>query len=54
MRRSLAPIESGAIAPDRMTTHRFPYTRAPEAFHLLHDRPNQTLGVLLHWDIGEN
>ena len=52
-RRALALIESGAITPDRMTTHRFPYTRAPEAFHLLHDHPNQTLGVLLHWDIDE-
>ena len=50
----LALIESGAIGnPDRMTTHRFPYTRAPEAFHLLHDHPDQTLGVLLDWDVEE-
>ena len=53
-RRALALIESGAIQPDRMTTHRFPYTQAPEAFHLLHDHPDQTLGVLLHWDIEES
>ena len=52
-RRALALIESGAINPDRMTTHRFPYTQAPQAFHLLHDHPHQTLGVLLHWDIDE-
>ena len=37
-----------------MTTHRFPYTRAPEAFHLLHDHTDQTLGVLLDWDVEEN
>ena len=51
MERSLALIESGAINPDCMTTHRFPYTRAPAAVRLLHDHPHQTLGVLLHWDI---
>ena len=53
-RRALALIESGAIDTDRMTTHRFPYTRAPEAFHLLHDHTDQTLGVLLDWDVEEN
>ena len=52
-RRALALIESGAIGTNRMTTHRFPYTRAPEAFHLLHDHPHQTLGVLLDWDVEE-
>ena len=53
-RRALALIESGAIDTDRMTTHRFPYTRAPEAFHLLHDHTDQTLGVLLDWDVEED
>ena len=53
-RRALALIESGAIDTNRMTTHRFPYTRAPEAFHLLHDHPDQTLGVLLDWDIEDS
>ena len=53
-RRALALLESGAINADRMTTHHFPYTRAPEAFHLLHDHTDQTLGVLLDWDVEEN
>ena len=53
-RRALALIESGAIDTNRMTTHRFPYTQAPEAFHLLHDHTDQTLGVLLDWDVEEN
>ena len=51
--RALALLESGAINPDRMTTHHFPYTRAPQAYHLLHDHTDQTLGVLLDWDIDE-
>ena len=53
-RRALALIESGAIDTNRMTTHRFPYTRAPEAFHLLHDHTDRTLGVLLDWDIEDS
>ena len=40
-RRAWILIESAAIQPDRMTTHRFPYTRAPAAFHLLHDHPTK-------------
>ncbi|MCY3747949.1 MAG: hypothetical protein OXG64_01530 [Chloroflexi bacterium] len=36
-----------------MTTRRSPYTRAPESFRLLPDHPDQTLGVLLHWDIDQ-
>ncbi len=54
MERSLALIESGAINPDRMTTHRFPYTRVPEVLDLLHDHPNHTPGVALHWKIDES
>jgi L-iditol 2-dehydrogenase len=50
-RRALALLESGAINADRMTTHRFPYMRAPEAFHLLYGHTDQTLGVLLNWDV---
>ena len=47
MERFPALISSGAANRGLLTTHRFPYTRAPEAFHLLHDHPHQTLGVLL-------
>ncbi len=53
-RRALALLESGAINPDRMTTHHFPYTQAPQAYHLLHDHTDQTLGVLLDWDIDDS
>jgi len=52
-RRALALIESGGIATDKMTTHHFPYTDGPEAFHFLNDHPDKTLGVLLDWDIDE-
>ncbi len=49
----LALLSSGAANRRLLTTHRFPYTRAPKALHPLHDHPNQTLGLLLRWDTDE-
>lgn len=31
----------------------FPYTQAPQAYHLLHDHPDQTIRVLMDWDLEE-
>ena len=45
MEQSLALINSGAVNPNRITTH-----RAPKPFHPLHNHPHQTLGLLLNWD----
>ena len=53
MHRFPAPISSTAANPGLLTTHRFPCTRTPQAFHLHHDHPHQTLGLLLHWDTDE-
>jgi len=33
-----------------MTTHRFAWTAAGEAFDLLWNRPGEALGVLLDWE----
>ncbi len=48
-RRAMALLASGAIRTDRMTTHRFPWRQAADAFALLHQRPGDALGVLLDW-----
>lgn len=53
MEQSLALLSSGAANRRLLTTHRFPYTGAPQAFRPLHNHPHQTLGALLHWDIDE-
>ena len=47
--RAAAMIERGEIQADRMITHRFPYTRAKEAYDFLWNSPQEALGVLLIW-----
>ncbi len=49
-RRAMELLASGAIRTERMTTHRFPWRRAADAFALLHQRPDEALGVLLDWE----
>ena len=49
--RAMELLVSGAIQADRMTTHHFPYVKSPDAFHLLHNRIGETMGVLLDWDV---
>ena len=50
-RRATQLLGSGAIRTDLMTTHRFPYTAAAEAFDLLYHRPQEALGVVFDWDV---
>ncbi len=47
---ALELLASGAVPVERMTTHRFPFTRAAEAFRLLEDTPGEAMGVILQWD----
>ena len=47
--RAAAMIERGEIQAERMITHRFPYTKAKEAFDFLWHSPQEALGVLLIW-----
>lgn len=49
-RRAMSLLASGAIDTGRMTTHRFHFTEAADAFDLLWNRPGEALGVLLEWD----
>ncbi len=48
-RRAMELLASGSIRTDRMTTHRFPWHEAAEAFALLYQKPGEALGVLLDW-----
>lgn len=43
-------VAHGLIRVGEMITHRFPAAQAPEAFHLLYQHIEQTMGVLLIWD----
>ncbi|MCZ6677784.1 MAG: zinc-binding dehydrogenase [Candidatus Poribacteria bacterium] len=49
-RRAMELLGSGVIQTEKMTTHRFPYTQAAEAFDLLYNRLNEAMGVLLDWE----
>jgi threonine dehydrogenase-like Zn-dependent dehydrogenase len=49
-RKSMSLLASGAVQAERMTTHRFAFTDAGEAFDLLWTRPGEALGVLLDWE----
>ena len=48
--KAMSLLESGAIATERMITHRFPFTEAKAAFDLLYGRLGETMAVLLTWD----
>ncbi len=49
-RRAMSLLASGQVQAERMTTHRFAFTEAGEAFDLLWNRPGEALGVLLDWE----
>ena len=53
-RRALVLIESGAINPDRMTTHRFPTPAPPKPSTSSTTTPTRPSGVLLNWDVEES
>ncbi len=48
-RRAMELLASGAIRTERMTSHRFPWHQAADAFALLYQKPGDALGVLLDW-----
>lgn len=50
-RRAMDLLTSGAIRTERMTTHQYPWHQAASAFSLLHEQPENTVGVLLDWRI---
>ena len=48
-RQILKMIERGEINVERLITHRLPYTEAGEAYRLLRDERDKSLGVVLTW-----
>lgn len=45
----LKMIERGELNVVRLTTHRMPYTEASEAYRLLRDERDKSLGIVLTW-----
>jgi len=48
-RRAMELLANGSIRTDQMTTHRFPWHQAADAFALLYQKPGDALGVILDW-----
>ncbi|MBI2194019.1 MAG: zinc-binding dehydrogenase [Planctomycetes bacterium] len=40
----------GRIRVSDIVTHRLPWPKTPDAYHLLYQRPHEALGVILEWD----
>jgi threonine dehydrogenase-like Zn-dependent dehydrogenase len=43
-------ILEGRIKTGPLTTHRMPWQKTPDAYHLLYNSPEEALGVILEWD----
>ena len=40
----------GSVTVSELITHRLPWQEVPNAYHMLYERPNEALGVILEWD----
>jgi len=43
-------LQADVIQTERMTTHRFSFAEAAQAFDLLYNNMGEALGVLLDWE----
>ena len=43
-------IVDGHIQVGPMITHRMPWQQTPDAYHLLYDKPDEAMAVILEWD----
>ncbi len=43
-------LGDGTVRIADMITHRLPWQQTPDAYHMLYERPNEALGVVLEWD----
>ena len=42
-------MQNDTLKIDHLTTHRFHYTQAQEAFDLIYDAPEEYAGILFDW-----
>ncbi|HAA75258.1 TPA: hypothetical protein DCE37_09080 [Candidatus Latescibacteria bacterium] len=40
----------GTVKVDELVTHRLPWQQVPDAYHMLYEKPDEALGVILEWD----
>ena len=49
-RRAMQLLADGTFRVNQMTTHRFPFAQAADAFDLLYNHMEEALGVILDWE----
>ena len=42
-------LTDGRVRISELITHRLPWQQTADAYHLLYDKPNEALGVILEW-----
>lgn len=50
MEDAAAMLIDGRIKVAELITHRLPWEQTPDAYHMLYNKPNEALGVVLEWD----
>ena len=50
LKKATKAILKGVIKTGPLTTHRMPWQKTPDAYHLLYNNPDEALGVILEWD----
>ena len=50
LQKATKAILEGRIKTGPLTTHRMPWQKTPDAYHLLYNNPDEALGVILEWD----
>jgi L-iditol 2-dehydrogenase len=43
-------LADGRVRVSELITHRLPWEQTPDAYHMLYEKPNEALGVILEWD----
>jgi len=50
MRDAAQMLIDGRIKISELITHRLPWEQTAEAYHLLYNKPDEALGVIMEWD----
>lgn len=51
LQESAEMLTNGQVKISELVTHRLPWKQLPDAYHLLYNKPEEALGVVLEWDV---
>ncbi len=50
MEEAAQMLTDGRVQISELVTHRLPWEQTPDAYHMLYNKPDEALGVVLEWD----